>query len=94
MGLGDKAWNPLVLVEVDAIEPVLSMYRAALKRAGVKASEAMHVGDQYHADVLGARRWLVLGRCLNSPCGRDGSIARQFSEVCSGHGWSGSNFSV
>lgn len=41
--------------DVGAEKPDPAIFRAALKRAGVKASEAVHVGDQYHSDVLGAR---------------------------------------
>jgi putative hydrolase of the HAD superfamily len=41
--------------EVGAGKPDPAIFYAALRRAGVKASEAIHVGDQYHADVLGAR---------------------------------------
>ena len=31
------------------------IFQAALQRAGVKASEAVHIGDQYKLDVVGAR---------------------------------------
>jgi len=41
--------------EVHAEKPDPAIFRAALERAAVKPSEAIHVGDQYHADVLGAR---------------------------------------
>ena len=40
---------------VGAVKPDPAIFQAALERAGVDASEAMHVGDQYHSDVLGAR---------------------------------------
>jgi putative hydrolase of the HAD superfamily len=42
-------------LEVGVGKPAPAIFRAALERAGVEASEAIHVGDQYHADVLGAR---------------------------------------
>ncbi len=41
--------------EVGADKPEPPIFLAALQRAGVKASEAVHVGDQYKLDVIGAR---------------------------------------
>jgi putative hydrolase of the HAD superfamily len=37
------------------IKPEASIFHSALGRAGVTSQEAMHVGDHYYADVLGAR---------------------------------------
>jgi len=37
------------------IKPQESIFRSALGRVGVEAEAAMHVGDHYYADVLGAR---------------------------------------
>lgn len=37
------------------IKPEASIFRAALGRVGVEPGEAVHVGDHYYADVLGAR---------------------------------------
>ena len=42
--------------EVGANKPEPPIFLAALEKAGVKASEAVHVGDQYNLDVVGARR--------------------------------------
>ena len=42
-------------VEAGAEKPHPPVFLAALKKAGVDASEAVHVGDQYQADVQGAR---------------------------------------
>ena len=42
-------------LEVGAVKPEAAIFRAALERAGVDAPEALHVGDQYHIDVAGAR---------------------------------------
>jgi len=42
--------------QVGADKPEPSIFLAALQRAEVNASEAVHVGDQYNLDVLGARR--------------------------------------
>jgi len=41
--------------EVGADKPQPPIFLAALERAAVKASEAVHVGDQYKLDVVGAR---------------------------------------
>ncbi len=37
------------------IKPEVSIFRIALERVGVAPEEAVHVGDHYYADVLGAR---------------------------------------
>jgi putative hydrolase of the HAD superfamily len=41
--------------EVGSDKPEPPIFMAALGRAGVNASEAVHVGDQYKIDVVGAR---------------------------------------
>jgi len=41
--------------EVGSEKPHPPIFLAALERAGVKASEAMYVGDHYSTDVVGAR---------------------------------------
>ena len=41
--------------EAGADKPSPIIFQMALQRAGVDASEAIHVGDQYQMDVLGAR---------------------------------------
>ena len=41
--------------EVGADKPQPPIFMAALERAGVSASQAVYVGDQYEADVVGAR---------------------------------------
>ena len=41
--------------QVGADKPEPPIFLAALDRAGVNASEAVHVGDQYKLDVVGAR---------------------------------------
>lgn len=45
----------LVSLEVGAEKPHPPIFLTALERAAVDASEALHVGDQYHSDVVGAR---------------------------------------
>ncbi|MBI4302787.1 MAG: HAD-IA family hydrolase [Chloroflexi bacterium] len=42
--------------EVGADKPEPPIFLAALERAGVEATQAIHVGDQYKIDVDGARR--------------------------------------
>ena len=41
--------------EIGADKPQPPIFLAALERAGVDASEAVYVGDQYETDVVGAR---------------------------------------
>ncbi len=41
--------------EVGADKPEPPIFLAALERANVKASEAIHVGDHYNVDVMGAK---------------------------------------
>jgi len=41
--------------EAGADKPKPAIFLAALERAGVGASEAIHIGDQYDLDVVGAR---------------------------------------
>lgn len=41
--------------EVGAEKPDSRIFRAALTRLGVEAARAVHVGDSYEADVVGAR---------------------------------------
>ncbi len=57
--------------EVGSGKPDAPIFLAALQRAGVKADEAMYVGDQYNVDVLGARgvgiRPVFLDRENSSP---------------------------
>ena len=42
--------------EVDAYKPEPGIFEHALKRADVHAGEAIYVGDNYFADVIGSRR--------------------------------------
>src|SRR4030042_3249617 len=41
--------------EAGSTKPHPPIFLAALKRAGVEASEAVYVGDQYNLDIVGAR---------------------------------------
>ena len=42
--------------EVNSFKPDTGLFEHALKRADVSAQEAIYVGDNYYADVIGARR--------------------------------------
>jgi len=56
-GLGLAPYLDFVVTskEVGANKPEPPIFLAALERAGVSASEAVYVGDQYETDVVGAR---------------------------------------
>lgn len=63
------------------IKPEASIFRAALDRVGVEPVEAVHVGDHYYADVLGARAAGIhavlldrAGRAGNPDCPVIGSL--------------------
>lgn len=55
--LGLEPYLDLVVTsgEVGADKPEPQIFLAALERAGVYPSEALHIGDQYKIDVVGAR---------------------------------------
>ncbi|MEO8355333.1 MAG: HAD family hydrolase [Chloroflexota bacterium] len=42
--------------EVDSFKPAPGLFEHALKRTGLTAQEAIYVGDNYFADVVGSRR--------------------------------------
>jgi putative hydrolase of the HAD superfamily len=54
LGLEDYLEFTVTSQDVGADKPKLPIFLAALDRAGVKAFEAIHVGDQYQLDVVGA----------------------------------------
>ena len=55
LGLGPYLDFVITSQEVGADKPEPPIFMSALERASVKASEAIHVGDQYIIDVAGAR---------------------------------------
>jgi len=55
LGLAPYVDFALTSSQIDAEKPHPQIFLAALDCAGVAASEALHVGDQYYADVVGAR---------------------------------------
>ena len=55
LGLAPYIDFALTSSQIDAEKPHPPIFLAALDRASAAASEALHVGDQYYADVVGAR---------------------------------------
>jgi putative hydrolase of the HAD superfamily len=57
-GLGlAQFFDPVVIsTHAGAAKPERGIFTHALARAGTPAEEAMHVGDSYEADVVGARQ--------------------------------------
>jgi putative hydrolase of the HAD superfamily len=55
LGLTGRIDFALTSSEIGVEKPHPPIFLAALSRAKVNASEALHVGDQYYADVIGAR---------------------------------------
>lgn len=55
-GIGEFFQFSLAGGEVDAFKPEPEIFIHALKRADVSARETIYVGDNYFADVVGARR--------------------------------------
>ncbi len=55
MGFSDRVDFTLSSLDVGASKPDPKMFMAALSRAGVRADEAVHVGDQIETDIEGAR---------------------------------------
>jgi len=56
LGIGQYLDFILSSHEVGVEKPDVRIFEEALRRAAVRPVEAMHVGDQYHSDVVGARR--------------------------------------
>jgi putative hydrolase of the HAD superfamily len=49
-------FDPVVIsTQVGAAKPETAIFAQALSRLGLQASEAIHIGDSYDADILGAR---------------------------------------
>jgi len=55
LGLSRYLDSLVTSLDAGAAKPNPAIFAFALKRAGIKASEALHVGDQYQVDVAGAR---------------------------------------
>ncbi len=76
--------------EVGFNKPQPEIFRAALTRAGVQASEAMYVGDQYQIDIVGAKQAGIKGILLDrgdyftevSDCPRVRSLTQVAQHLC------------
>jgi len=55
LGLNEYFSFTVTPEDAGADKPEAAFFRCALERAGVSATEAMHVGDQYPLDIVGAR---------------------------------------
>ncbi|RPH60537.1 MAG: HAD family hydrolase [Chloroflexi bacterium] len=55
MGIGKYFHFSLAAGEVESWKPDRGIFEHALRRAGVEAREAIYVGDNYFADIVGAR---------------------------------------
>jgi putative hydrolase of the HAD superfamily len=55
LGLGEYLDFIVCSAVIGRIKPEPNIFEVALKRAGVSAKEAIHVGDHYYADIMGAR---------------------------------------
>ncbi|HUI23809.1 MAG TPA: HAD family hydrolase [Nitrososphaerales archaeon] len=69
--LGLKKYLGTVVISglVGYTKPHPEIFRIALRESGVEAGEAVHIGDLYEADVLGARNAGIIGVLID----RDGS---------------------
>jgi putative hydrolase of the HAD superfamily len=70
--------------EVNAFKPDKLIFDHALKLAGTSASETMYIGDNYFADVVGARRAgliPVLYDPVNLFPETDCAIIKSFAEI-------------
>jgi putative hydrolase of the HAD superfamily len=74
VGLGQLLDGVVTSAEVGRPKPAPEMFRAALALARVAPEEALHVGDDLHADVLGAQaaglRAVLLSRAARSRAAR------------------------
>ena len=55
LGIADFVDFTVTSIEVGSEKPLPPIFLKALSRAGVEPNEAIHVGDQYQNDVVGAR---------------------------------------
>jgi putative hydrolase of the HAD superfamily len=65
--LGLPSWLGVVVTSQDSgfNKPQPEIFQEALRRAGVQASEAIYIGDQYQVDVIGADRAGMKGILLD-----------------------------
>jgi len=65
LGVGPYVDFMVVSATLREAKPSFGLYREALSRAGVQPHEAMHVGDTYVNDILGARAAGIAGVLLD-----------------------------
>ena len=56
LGLAGRFDSQTISCEVGAEKPDAKIFLTALRRAGVAADEALHIGDSYEEDVCGAEK--------------------------------------
>lgn len=85
MGIAGLVTTSVSSGEVGVAKPHFSVFEAALHKVGVPAHEALHVGDGYESDVLGAAgaglHALYLQRHVEEPAPSEHSVVHSLSEV-------------
>lgn len=84
LGLADHASVWVSSAEAGVAKPHLGIFTLALTKAGVEAREALHVGDGYESDVLGAQAAGMHALLLlhdGAPAPEGVAAARGLSEV-------------
>jgi HAD superfamily hydrolase (TIGR01549 family) len=72
LGLRKYLGTVVISGAVGFSKPNPEIFRIALREAGVEAAEAVHVGDMYEADVVGARSAGVEGILIDRDCSQSG----------------------
>jgi putative hydrolase of the HAD superfamily len=85
MGIADLITASVSSGEIGVAKPHPAVFQAALRKVGVEASEALHVGDGYESDVLGASAAglsaLYLQRDADSTPPGEHPVVRSLGEV-------------
>ena len=87
LSLGLTRYLDFVIVSavVGATKSTPHIFQLALQRAGVRANEALYVGDTYHTDILGARtvglRPILLDRSGAAPTTVDCPVIGSLEEI-------------
>jgi putative hydrolase of the HAD superfamily len=79
LGLAEFFNFILPSAEVGVEKPDRRIFRLALQRLGLKSQEVVHIGDQYEADVVGARAVGIMPILLD----RKGKVRHQ-DVICIG----------
>jgi putative hydrolase of the HAD superfamily len=85
IGIADLVTASVSSGEVGVAKPHPSVFEAALRKLAIPAGEALHVGDGYESDVLGAAgaglHALYLQRDIDGPASGKHAVVRSLSEV-------------